>query len=472
MRAARNVVVVAVSELAGKIATLVFTIVAARHLGPAGFGAFSYALAFSLLLATLPSWGFDTVLIRRGSADAGRLDATLAQTLAMRTIVAAPVFVLGALVGAIGRPSRDAQIAVAVVLIASILDTYSDAARSAAGALEKRGRTSIALVVQRVANAVFAVVWLESGGGLLAVCTAYAGSALLGLGLNAVALRKVGIRPDWSAVDRPALADMWRASFVLGIDSIVAMALFRVDTVMLGAIDGDEAVASYAVAYRLLETVLFVNWAVTRAIFPAMSRTTDAATILRATERGLSVVGVVFVPYAVILIVEGRAILELLFGAAYLDDATAVLRWLSLAPLAFALSFLGSNALMASRRNRALLLSSLLAAVLNVAANLVLIPLWSGVGAAITTTLAYLVEGVAVMFVLAGAFGWLRVDRALAVPVLAAPPLAAILVVVSAPVLVEIAVGGTVYLVTWFLLAARYAPDQVAVVRSIVGSRR
>ena len=471
-RAARNVVVVSAAELVGKVATLVFTVVVARELGPLGFGAFSYALALGLLLATLPSWGFDVVLLRRGSADRSDLGAALAQALALRTVLAVPVLVLGTLLGTLGRPSREAEIAVVLVLLASLSDVYAEAARSAAGALERRGLTSLALVAQRIANAVLAVALLAAGGGLVAVCSAYLGSALVGLALNALVLRRIGVAPDWSAVDRTRLAAMWRASFVLGIDTLVAMALFRLDAVMLGALRGDDDVAAYAVAYRLLETVLFVTWAVTRATFPAMTRAaedSDDEAVGRITERGIAVVAALFVPYGVVLLVDGGQLLQLLFGDDYLTQSTVALRWLAFAPLAFALAYVGSAGLAARRRNRALLVSSVVAATVNVVGNVLLIPPLGSTGAALMTLVAFTLEGIIVITVLGRTTGVVRVDRALRVPVLAAGPLLATLLLLQQPVLVECALAGLLDLLVAAPLAARLAPDQVAVVRNLVG---
>jgi len=470
-RAARNVVVVTLAELAGKVATLVFTVVVARSLSPAGFGAFSYALALGLLLATVPTWGFDTVLLRRGSADRADLGPAFAQTLALRTVLAVPVLVLGAVAGTLGRPTAEAKVAVVLVLLASLADAYAEAARTAAGALERRGLMALAVVVQRLANAGLAVALLAAGGGLLSVCAAYLGSALVGLALSALVLRHIGIAPTWSAVDRASLAEMWRASFVLGVDTLVAMALFRLDAVLLGALDGDEAVAAYAVAYRLLETVLFVTWAVTRATFPAMARAAqdgEDEPVVRATERGLAVVAAVFVPYGVVLLAEGGAVLHLLFGDAYLAESTVALRWLAFAPLAFALAYVGSNALAALQRNRVLLLSSVAAAVVNVVGNLVAIPYFSTEGAAAMTLLAFTLEGGLVIAALQRSAGLVRLDRALRVPVLAAVPLLVLLLGLHLPVLAECALGGALYLLCWVPLATRLAPDQVAVVRTLV----
>ncbi len=459
--------VVAGAELAGKVATLVFTIVAARSLGAAGFGAFSYALAFSMLLATLPSWGFDSVLIRRGSADPADLGAALAQTLALRTVLAVPVLVFGGGLGALSRPSTEASVALVLILLATVLDTYGDAGRSAAGALEKRGRTSVALIAQRLSTAVLAIALLGSGSGLVAVAVVYLVASVFGQLLTWRALRILRIRPDWSAVTRAQLHLMWRSSFVLGIDTLVAMALFRLDAVLLGLIRGDEELASYAVAYRLLETVLFVNWAVTRAIFPAMSRARKDSEAVVLAEQGLSAVATVFVPYGALLILEGPRLLQLLFGAEYSGQSALTLRLLAAAPLAFALSYLASETLTARKRNRAVLLSTVGGAVLNIAVNLVAIPLYGGPGAAVATTVSYAAEGFLAILLAGPTMGYLRVDRALRLPVLALPPMIGAMLLMHLPVLVECAVGGVVYLVTWVLLARWLFPEQLRLVRTL-----
>ena len=459
------------AELAGKVATLVFTIVAARSLGAAGFGAFSYALAFSMLLATVPSWGFDSVLIRRGSADLADLGPALAQTLALRSILATPVLIIGGTVGALTRPSDEAAIALVLILVATVADTYGDAGRSAAGALERRGRTSVALIAQRLATAVLAIVLLGQGSGLVAVALVYLVSSAFGQLLTWRALRLLHIRPDWSAVTRPQLRAMWRSSFVLGVDTLVAMMLFRLDAVLLGIIRGDEELASYAIAYRLLETVLFVNWAVTRAIFPGMSRAREDREAVLLAEQGLAAVATVFVPYGALLVLEGPRLLKLLFGSEYTGDSGHSMQLLAAAPLAFALSYLASEALTARKRNRAVLLSTAGGAALNIVINLVAIPLYGGPGAAVATTLAYLAEGGLAIALAGPTMGYLRVDRALRLPVLALAPMVAVMLAMQLPVLVECAVGGVVYLLTWLLLARWLFPEQLRVVGKLLQRR-
>ncbi len=465
-RVARNVLVVVAAELAGKVATLVFTIVVARQLGETSFGAFAYALSFGLLAASFPSWGFDTVLLRRGSAERRDLAPALAITLALRTVLAVPVLLLGVVAAVLTRPSAATTQAVVLVLVAAVLDTYGDAGRAAAGALEKRGRTSVALVAQRIGAAVFAGVALEQGAGLVGVCIAYLASSLLGQALTLRAMRRLGVRAEWSAVTRESLLLMWRDSFYIGIDTLVSMALFRIDALMLGGLRGDRELGHYAVAYRLLETVLFVNWAVSRSVLPMMSREDDDRRLLRITEQGLAAVAVVLIPYGTLLLCEGQSLLRLLFGGEFDESSVESLRWLAAAPLTFGIAYFGSYALLARARNRELLISSAIAAGFNIALNLVLIPPYGDEGAAFATTASFLVEGLVTMGYLRR-YGWLRVDRALVLPAAASAVMAAVLVALRAPLAVELVVGVLVFAAAYVPMSLRWAPEQLDLLRSL-----
>ena len=78
-RPARNAAVLAQAEIVGKVGTLAYTVIAARALTTDDYGAFAYAVSVSLLLATLPTWGFDDLVVQRGAADLRRLDGLVAR---------------------------------------------------------------------------------------------------------------------------------------------------------------------------------------------------------------------------------------------------------------------------------------------------------------------------------------------------------------------------------------------------------
>jgi len=465
-----NAAVVAAAEIAGKVATLAFTVAAARSLGQAGFGAFSYAVSFALLVATLPSGGFGAMLVQRGSAEPRRLPQLFSELLAWRTAIAIPVFGAAAVAGIALRPDGSSALAFVLVLAATFVDLYGDAGRSVANAMQRQTGVSVALVAQRFLTAALAIGVLVAGLGLVGLCSTYLAGSVVGAGLVFWSVRRMGVVPDRRTIRRGSFWSMGRASVALGIDTVLSLALFRVDQVILGAIKGNAAVGLYAATYKLLETVLFVSWAVGRAVYPALSAHPEPERVRRGVEQGIAAIAVLYVPFGVGLFVDGRQVLGLLYGPAYAGGVD-IARWLAASPMLFAIGFLFSYGLVARERRWRAAAGTIAASVLNVGLNLALIPHFGPVGAAAATTISYAFEAAVLAVLAVPAFGLPRVDRSLLVPVAASAVMVGALVVAPDGVAVQIPVGVLAYAVAWYPLARWLAPEQLAVLRSMVPGR-
>lgn len=462
-RAARVLVALAVAELAGKVATFVIMVFAARRLGRVGFGSFSFDFAVALLVATLVGWGFDTVVTRAGSRDRAKLAAAYADLVALRLglIAVALVVTAGA---ALGEGPGSASL---LLLSASTLfDTLSDAGRAVAAAVDGQSRVAAVQVGQRLVTAVLAIGSLVAGGGLLGLCGAFAvGSALGAVGVQQV-VRGYGVPLVLAHARWARIRVLLRESFAVGVNTVVSTALFRFDAVLLGLLAGNLAVGRYAAAYRLLETVMFVNWTVAKAVFPSMAASGNPQVVRRGFERGVTVCAFVFAPYSALLLLRGADLMRLLYGPAYAGRGASVLAWLAGAPLAFGIAFLAAYALYALDASRAVLVGSVSALVANTAANLVFIPSGQDLAAAISTTGSYLLEAVVLCALLARATGRPQLGKPLVVPLLAVVP-ASLVLLLGLPVLVAGVLEGLAYLVVWWLLSSRVDPEGVAVLRSL-----
>jgi O-antigen/teichoic acid export membrane protein len=471
-RVARNALVVAIAETAGKAATFALTVTAARALGAAGFGAFASALPFALLAATLPHWGFAAYLVTEGSRDRRRLPALFIQTVVWRALLAVPVLLLGMTVAVTARPDRQSGIALVLVLVAALVDEICmTTARAVADALQEQGWASRALVLERIGQATFGIAALLAGLGLVGLAAGYLGGTIVGALVVLRGVRKAGVSADLELVRRSSLLTTLRLTSAYGVNVILAMALFRVDQVLLSALKGDATLGPYAAAYRLIETVMFISWAAARAMFPAMSSSTEAWQVLRGVEQSVGVVAVLYVPFAVGLTLEAEAVVEKLFGVSYTAAAVPATRWLAITPILFAVGFFAMHAIVARGLRWVIVLGTAMGLFVNVVSNLLLIPALAGTGAAIATVLSYLVQAAVFIALLARTAGWARLHRALAVPVAAAVPFAAVLALLHLDVLLEAAVGAAVYATTWLVLARRFVPEQIGMIASALHLR-
>lgn len=165
----------------------------------------------------------------------------------------------------------------------------------------------------------------------------------------------------------------------------------QTDIVMLGALQGAEAVGIYRVATRTAQLVVFVLGAASAVLQPTIAKlyaARDMQRLQRVATQSARVVLLVSVPVAIVLIVFGRWIL-VIFGQEFTKGATA-LAILSVGQLVNAgMGFVGILLSMTGHE-RDTARSVGIAAVVNVVLNAILIPVW-GINGAATATATSLV---------------------------------------------------------------------------------
>jgi O-antigen/teichoic acid export membrane protein len=248
------------------------------------------------------------------------------------------------------------------------------------------------------------------------------------------------------------------------------MALFRIDAVLLAARAGATAAGRYAAAYRLLETVVFVSWTVARAVFPVMAAAPDARRVRRAAESGLVVLTTVFLPYTVLLWCRGPDVLRLLYGAELARQSATTLAWLAPAPLLFGAGYLAGLVVLSGGPTPRLLVGSIGALVVNVGLNLVLIPRYGPVGAAVSTSASYAAQVLLLYPAVRRRVGRPAVLQPL-LPATGAAAVAALVLLLPLALLPAGALAATAYASTWLLLARRLDAEQVGVLRELVRRR-
>jgi len=165
----------------------------------------------------------------------------------------------------------------------------------------------------------------------------------------------------------------------------------QTDIVMLGALRGAEAAGVYRAATRAAQLVVFILMAANTVLQPTIAKlyaVRDMQRLQRVATQSARVVLLVSIPIAVVLIVFGRWLL-LIFGQEFTKGAMA-LAILSLGQLVNAA--MGSVGLILNMtgNERDTARGVAIAAVVNVALNAILIPLW-GMNGAATATAASLV---------------------------------------------------------------------------------
>jgi O-antigen/teichoic acid export membrane protein len=364
----------------------------ARHLGPADYGLLSYVMAIVALFSAISSMGLNSVVVRDLISAPDSANSTLGTAFALQTVggVVALALAAGAVITL--RPDDDVAKLMVVILGMSLVFGSVNVVR-----LWFESKVLSKYVVW-AENGVFLVVVVMKVSLLLTdsplmyfVWVIFVENMLASIALLLLYSSRCGRLRAWTLnVERAAC--MIKEGAPLLLSGIAVMIYMRTDQVMLEYFFGEEAVGIYTAAIRISEAWYFIPAAIVGSVFPSIiaSRSSDRDMYLRRLQKLYDVMVVLGVCVALPMTILGNWLMVTLYGAAYSQSGAV----LAIHAWAGVFAFLG----VASGRWYVLeglqymaLKRTLIGAFVNVLMNLVLIPAYGVVGAAIATVMANIV---------------------------------------------------------------------------------
>jgi PST family polysaccharide transporter len=369
---------------------LVVGVLIARHLGVTDFGLLNYATALVGLLSAFSTLGLESILLRDLVREPARRGEMLGTAMALRLVGAGACTLLAVAVVVVMRPGdATARTVVALVAFATVfqstdvVDVFFQA----------RAHTRPAVVARMAAFGVATaarVALLVAGAGV----TAFAVLVLVEAALTAAALvgtyaASTGAMREWRVRAREAgrlLSEGWP----LLLSAMAIMLYMRIDVLMLEASVGLDAVGIYGGATRISEAWYFVPTALAAAAAPSITAAhgRDPAGYLAGVRRLLGILAAVALVAAVALSLLSAPIVRVLLGLEYAASAPvlAVHAWAGV----FVALGVGQGVWnVCEGLTRLALVRTLGGAALNIGLNVVLIPRFGALGAALATVASY-----------------------------------------------------------------------------------
>lgn len=466
-RIARNATVRVVGEIVAKVASLAFFVTMARELGTSGFGEFMFALALTGALCFVAGFGTDDLVAREVARSHGRAGRMLSDAAGVKVVGGLLALLVAVAVVNVGDYSSQARAAVYVVGIGSALEVLSKSWFSVFQAFERLDLISAAVVLQRGLTAAAGITVLLAGGGVVAAAACYAGGAVVVVLAAEWWVRRLGVRR--APLDRSGWLPLVRRGIPIGMIGLLLTLLLRVDVTMLSFLSDAATVGEYSAAYRLVEATQFLGWAFAGAMLPWLARGSvelgrGYGIALKALNGLLAPIGLAFVLFAAPLI-------DLLYGPEF---AAAVVPLRLLGPLAllFGINAFASTLLIARDRPGAYTRVVAPMVIVNIGLNAALIPSRGADGAAFAATFtSALLAGLA-LWQAHVVVGRSDLVGAFAGPLLGCGAMAAVVLALGLPWVVEAVLGALAYAVVFaaFEWIAR-RDDALVLLSALPGSR-
>lgn len=452
-------------QLARVVAGMGVNLIVMRSLGVEGFGVYGYVTTLVGLASFGAGLGMDRLLKRELARDPGSAGHRVATALLASFVlwVATGIGIAAWVALVDGRPyvllaALLATLALGLQVLMAVPVAYFHAIRHMSlGVRGSLAGKAVLLLGTALAGALGLGVPGVFAAQVLEACVTFAAvwGAFRGLG---VVLTPTG---------RAEAAALIRASLPFGLNTFFGSLYLSVDVLLLAWLCGDAEVGVYRAAVMLLALFPVLADTFTSGLYPRMSRHLGrpelAGAELRFTSRILLAVSV---PAAVGAMLTAEPILVLLGGAPFAASALPFAVMAPLLPLRFLNNGFGMT-LSALDRQGLRTLGVFLAAVLNVFANLLVLPRFGAIGAAATTLLT---EGMLLAWnhrAIAPIVTELRLGDALVRVALPTVAMAAVMLLLPPlPVLVAILSGAAVY-VAAALLTGGLRRDDLHQLRSV-----
>jgi O-antigen/teichoic acid export membrane protein len=447
----RNAIAGLGAQAAIKVLSFGFSVLIVRQLGADQFGQYAAVLAFGATFVFLADLGLgvyvvrEVSLLRASSGTQARITGLFGDSVALRfslAVMAALMIVLAAWL-----TNRPPAMIVAIALggVGLIVYSIQGAIESVLAGFERLDLAAFAKVANQVVFVTLGAVALIGGIGYHGLVLANVAGAMVMAWLCWRAVRRLGISFGSPTVAQwPALL---RSSAPFAVIAGTLGLSYKFDSVLLNLFRSDAETGIYNAAYSLVFAAVFLSNALNTALYPTLTRhaARDPGRLSEAYGIALRYLMSLSLPIAVGGWVLSDQIVALLFGDGYAAAAPALTILILVVPLMFATEFLGYVVVIAGAE-RTVARSVLVSTGINIGCNLLLVPWFGVLGAAVMTVVTEAVLLSQYVWFLRSTLAQIGWERAVLRPLVAAILMGlAVSWLRDLPVVVSVPLAGFVY---------------------------
>jgi len=401
----KNTFWLGISQIASRIIRAIIVIYAARILGAAGYGVFSYAIALAGFMSIFSDIGIDWILTREAAKNPELKSQYLSTILFIKLILLTFLFILITFVAPYFTTISEAKNLLPIIAVLFLSDGLRRYGFAFIRSLEKMETEAGVNIFTNVITVILSLIILSYNPTPYALAIGYTIGSILGLVMTVFAIRTY-LNKLFSNFTRKLIKPILISVWPFAIINFLGASLFYTSILMLGWMHTALELGFYSAAQRPIQLLTVLSIIIATSILPALSRwaTKEANKFKLLLEQSLSMVMLLAIPLTIGGIVLGDQVIILLYGTDY-TSAAIIFRLLALSFLATFPFTIISNAIFAADIQRKFIPHMTLGAIINVILNIYLIPKLGALGAAIATIISQFVTYGWVYYVLRAQIG-------------------------------------------------------------------
>lgn len=364
--------------------------VATRYLGLENFGIYTLATTIGFFVNLVADLGISTILTREISKRpklASKFFSRVLSTKLVLTVVAIGLLLIA--LKFLHYPEKHTKV-ILVFAVSAVLGSFSTAAFGVFRGLERMQYEAIGVSLDKFISVFIGIGLLVLGFGLQEFIWSFVISGIFLFIYSFSILYKKFISFELKWHGRQSRIILW-ISIYLGVSAFLSMAYNYLDIIMLSKMVSDKDIGYYGAAYRVLAVTRIFPMILVTAFLPQLSaHHADKKKLSEFFTEGVGYLFLIIFPLVPAVVVLAKPIMYFICGADFMTGGDALLGSNALRILAFAIAAQILNIFfvplyVATNYQKKIVHFQIVGLVVNIGLNLVLIPFYSIVGAALAT---------------------------------------------------------------------------------------
>lgn len=377
-----------ISQIIASICGFIWTVIMARYLGVNDYGILGFAISLTGILAVTIDLGISTHVVRHVATDYSSAPKYFGNAIPLKCLFAIGTLILTLIILIILK-SNELTITITLLFtIETIFKSFTGLFNGGFQAFEEGKYQGISNTLLNTILLIFILISVFTDLGIYGITVSYVLANFITLIYTYSVLYKHIIHPKFE-FDKIFCNDILIKSLPFAVGGILMSIYYSIDVVMLSNLVGDYATGIYNASYKLISVLTLFYTAYTAVIFPVMSKffKDDKKMLTISYEKSVKYLSAVIIPIAISTMIYSMDIIQLIYGQEF-SNASAPLSILIWTVCLLFINGVGGSLINASHKEKTGLIIYAAAAVFNIVLNLIMIPYFSYIGAAITTVLS------------------------------------------------------------------------------------
>ncbi len=373
-------------EIVDKLMSFFLVIIITRYLGDVGFGKYSFAFAFIALFLMFSHFGLTVYIFREIAKDRSKAKKLIGNVISLRLVLLTIVYAIAMIVAWFSPKTRAIMLLLFFVIVYETFKALNTLIKIILKAYERNEYNLYITFIDRAMALGLGSFVLISGYGIYNLVLALVFSKMITFVLYYFACSTKIVKISFDA-DLETWKHLIKNSIPFWLTLVFNQIYYQVDKVMLTAMKGYAVTGWYTAASTLINALTFVPGIIINATFPAMSRfhhqnSKDFLKMLY--KKSFYYLLAIGLPMSIGITLLSQRLILFIYKEQFIESAV-VLQILSWTLVLVFINYMMGYLLNAINKQHMFTISSAFCAVSNVAANFLLIPRFSYIGAAIAT---------------------------------------------------------------------------------------